>query len=166
MLTSGRFHWSLSILAIGIIGAISVPAAAADIIGNVTYIADGDTFDVNTSQGAIRIRLCGVDSPERGEKNYMAAKDALSDFIAGKEVRCVPVGEGTVCDGCSRRTNRGRVVAQCFLEGSDVATLMIKAQLACDWPQFSRGYYQNVGTVNVCVRGDALCGAKKLPGVR
>ena len=128
------------------------PAVAADITGIVVHIVDGDTFDIETPNEIVRIRLCGVDSPERGHTGYNAAKEALRGQIEDWEVRCVRVGEGSVCDGRSKPKNRDRIVAQCFLDDADVATLMIKARAACDWPKFSGGHYQNVGTADVCIR--------------
>jgi endonuclease YncB( thermonuclease family) len=140
-----------------LICCIAVPdpmtAIAAEIVGTVSRVVDGDTFDIaGPNIGVVRIRLCGVDSPERGEPNFRPARKLLRQKIENREVRSVRVGEGTVCDGRSLPTNKGRVVAQCFLGEEDVATIMIKARMACDWPKFSDGHYQKVGVSDVCVR--------------
>lgn len=54
----------------------------------VTRVVDGDTID--TTAG--RIRLIGIDTPERGDCNATAATDALQSLInsAGNQVRLVP----------------------------------------------------------------------------
>jgi len=88
------------------------------------------------------VRLCGVDSPERRQKGAREATAALTALIDGKTVRCVQVGSGTPCDGCSRKTSHDRIVAQCFIGDLDIATEMVWSGNACDWPKFSRGYYR------------------------
>lgn len=115
----------------------SLPAAAAEVTGRVTYVTDGDTFEID----ATRIRLCGIDAPERGEANYKPAKDALAVIVEGRDVRCIQVGGGTVCDGRSRPTNGNRIVAQCFVDDQDLAEAMTRAGHACDWVRFSGRYY-------------------------
>ncbi|XLQ19866.1 MAG: thermonuclease family protein [Candidatus Moraniibacteriota bacterium] len=49
----------------------------------VTYVVDGDTFDIDTGE---RIRMIGMDTPERGEPYYKEATDRLKELIEGKEV--------------------------------------------------------------------------------
>jgi micrococcal nuclease len=133
--------------------AMPMTAIAADIVGTVSRVLDGDTFEIaSRKDGIVRIRLCGVHSPERGEPNFRPAKRLLREKIEEREIRCVRVGEGTVCDNRSKPTSRGRVVAQCFIGDDDVAAIMIRARMACDWPTFSGGHYQNVGVKDVCVR--------------
>jgi endonuclease YncB( thermonuclease family) len=42
-------------------------ATAADYLGKVTSVADGDTFTMESETGKVRIRICGIDAPERGQ---------------------------------------------------------------------------------------------------
>ena len=49
----------------------------------VTYIVDGDTFDVHTDD---RIRLADIDTPELVEQGSQEAKDFLSGWIYGQTV--------------------------------------------------------------------------------
>ncbi|MFO7872392.1 MAG: thermonuclease family protein [Candidatus Undinarchaeales archaeon] len=49
----------------------------------VTNVVDGDTLDLNNSA---RVRLSGIDTPERGECYYNEAKDALIQLTLDKEV--------------------------------------------------------------------------------
>jgi len=136
--------------------AIEIPitAIAADIVGTVARVMDGNTFEIvsSTKDSIISIRLCGVHSPERSEPNYRPARRLLSEKIEKREIRCVRVGEGTLCDNHSKPTNKGKVIAQCFIGDDDVATIMIRARMACDWPKFSGGHYQKVGVPDVCVQ--------------
>jgi endonuclease YncB( thermonuclease family) len=134
-------------LVVGIIApsvalTFSTTARSTEYTGPVVSIVDGDTFDMRTPSGTIRIRFCGVDSPERGEPGYQTASDALRRIIGGKIVRCLQVGGGTPCDGRSRPTNRDRIVAQCFIGKVDIAEEMVRGKHACDWPRFSGGHYR------------------------
>jgi endonuclease YncB( thermonuclease family) len=136
-----RIHSAVAVLGAAVV-CFSGFARAAEFTGPVTHIVDGDTFDMHPAAGTVRIRFCGIDSPERGEPGYQAASDALRHMIGDKIVRCVQVGAGTPCDGRSRPTNRGRVVAQCFVGTLDVAAEMVRDRHACDWPKFSGGHYR------------------------
>lgn len=56
----------------------------SDILSEVVYVIDGDTFDIANGD---RIRLLGIDTPERGECYYQEATDYLRELILGREVR-------------------------------------------------------------------------------
>jgi len=61
--------------------------------GKVIKIVDGDTFDILTSNNStIRIRMNGIDCPERKQDYYQVCKDALGDYIFGKEVSLITYG--------------------------------------------------------------------------
>jgi endonuclease YncB( thermonuclease family) len=122
-------------------------AVAADYLGKVLAVSDGDTFTMESETGKVRIRVCGIDAPERGQPGYGQAAGVLSNMIEDKTLHCLQVGEGTVCDGRSKPTSRDRIVAQCFLDKADIAEEMVKSHTACDWPKFSGGYYKLDETV-------------------
>ena len=106
------------------------PAIAADYLGKVLAVSDGDTFTMEADGAKVRVRICGIDAPERGQAGYGQAAGVLSSMIEGKTVHCLQVGEGTVCDGRSRPTSRDRIVAQCFLDKVDIAEQMIRSGTA------------------------------------
>lgn len=128
-------------VALAVLFLAASPAAAGEIVGPVEAIRDGDTFTI----GATDIRLCGVDAPERNEAGYAAAADVLRTITDGREVRCVPVGNGTPCDGRSKPTSYDRIVAQCFVDDADIAALLVAAGVACDWVRYSGGHYSAGG---------------------
>jgi endonuclease YncB( thermonuclease family) len=120
------------LLAASLVGS----ADADDIAGQATVI-DGDTIEMHGQ----RIRLWGIDAPEsdqlcRGSDSLpyrcgQAAALALADWIDRRPVTCSP-----------RATDRyGRAVAVCFAGGDDLARWLVRAGLALDWPQYSRGAY-------------------------
>jgi len=118
---------------------ISFQATAEEWSSSVSRVIDGDTFQL--SRPLIKIRLCGVDTPERGQPGYREATQFTKRLVAGKAVQCRTVGEGTPCDGRSRKKSGGRFVAQCFVDGTDIAMLLIKARHACAWPKYSGRHY-------------------------
>ena len=53
----------------------------------VDEVLDGDTFRVKTKvNGSNYIRLEDIDTPEKGERDYSQAKQALKKQIEGKKV--------------------------------------------------------------------------------
>ncbi|WP_369293623.1 thermonuclease family protein [Roseibium sp. MMSF_3412] len=126
---------------------LAFSATAQEWESSVSRVIDGDTFQL--SRPLVRIRLCGVDTPERGQRNYQEATRFTKGLVNGKAVRCKVVGSGTPCDGRSRRKSGERFVAQCFVGETDIAMALIKSGLACAWPKYSGRYY--VGDAK-CVR--------------
>lgn len=134
-------------LVFALLASVSSPVAAADYLGKVLAVSDGDTFTMESGSGTVRVRVCGIDAPERGQPGYGQAAGVLSNMIEGKTIHCLQVGEGTVCDGRSKPMSRDRIVAQCFLGHLDIAEAMVKSRTACDWPKFSGGRYRIDDTV-------------------
>jgi endonuclease YncB( thermonuclease family) len=60
--------------------------AAADFSGPVISILDGDTIEVLQNNRAKRIRLNGIDCPEKGQAYGKKAKQAVADLVFGKKV--------------------------------------------------------------------------------
>lgn len=53
----------------------------------VVGIVDGDTIDILVNRSPLRLRLNGIDTPEKGQPFGNNAKDDLSQLIGGKQVR-------------------------------------------------------------------------------
>ena len=60
----------------------SYSLAVADFSGPIISVLDGDTIDVLHSGQAERIRLNGIDSPEKGQPYGRRAKHFLADLVA------------------------------------------------------------------------------------
>ena len=58
----------------------------AQLTGKVISIADGDTFTMMVNNESIRVRLHGIDCPEKGQDFSKSAKEFLSHRIATKTV--------------------------------------------------------------------------------
>jgi len=60
---------------------------AADFHAKVIHIADGDTITVlNETNEHIKIRLNGIDCPEKGQAYGNKAKQFTKDLVAGQTV--------------------------------------------------------------------------------
>ena len=127
-------------------------ALAADIVGRAENLFDGDTLEICDEVRCTPIRLCGVDAPESGEPGFEDSVAALKTIAGGKSLRCRPVEEGTICDGRAARTSGNRIIAQCFLNGTnvDIATEMVASGFACDWVRYSGGHYSENNTGVQC----------------
>ena len=123
---------------IAVLIVIPALAFADDLTGSVSKWVDGDTFWI----GRVKIRLCGINAPERGRPGYREANKFIQQLIGRQSVRCIPVGSGTPCDGRSKKRSHDRVVMQCFVGKRDVAGAMVRSGHARDWPRFSGGFYQ------------------------
>lgn len=97
--------------------------------GRVVKVIDGDTIDLlPDSKKTFRIRLSGVDAPERGMPYGKAAKDYLGRLCANQRVRYV-----------KQDVDRyGRMVAKCYLQdGRHVESEMLRAGLAWHYTRYS-----------------------------
>lgn len=108
-------------------------ASAATLTGRTVRVTDGDTI-VILSEGNVqhKIRLQGIDAPERGQAYGTKSKEHLSGRVAGRFV----VVE------MDKRDRYGRVIGKVMVGGKDVCLEQINAGLARHYKQ-----YQNEQTV-------------------
>ena len=72
-----------------------LPAICTAYQAKCTKIIDGDTIDVTTpSKKTIRIRLYGVDTPEKSQAFGQKAKQFTSSMVGGKQVNVNVTGTG------------------------------------------------------------------------
>src|ERR1700758_2900361 len=73
--------------------ALCATTAGAQLSGRATVI-DGDDIVLLAEGGrTTRIRLCGIDAPERECPGYNEATKELRALVEGKQVRCIQVGD-------------------------------------------------------------------------
>src|SRR5688572_27328801 len=115
---------------------------AAEIVGRVREAVTGSAFILCDGENCKNIRLCGIDTPRQGYPGWERSLLGLHTLVDNQTVRCVPLGEGTVCDGRTRNANTKGIIAQCFFgKDVDIAALLVKRAFACDWARFSGGHY-------------------------
>lgn len=96
----------------------------------VARVVDGDTIDVRRQgvQESIRIRLDGIDTPERGEPFATVATRLTRAEVFGRTVRV----RGTDID------RYGRLVARVTVDGTDLSAALVHAGLACVYRKYTR----------------------------
>ena len=106
-----------------------VPAFAEERIKyQVDHVIDGDTFE--TTDGT-RVRIWGIDTPERNENDYWSAGFLLDARIDDQEVLCK-----------LKDTDRyQRSVMMCTQDGLDLGSYMVSIGAARDYKKYSKGYY-------------------------
>lgn len=93
-------------------------AGASDLSGPVISVLDGDTIEVLHNQHPERVRLYGIDCPEKGQAYGQKAKQAASALVFGKEVTLQAHG----------KDKYGRTIADVFLpDGMNVNHKLVKA---------------------------------------
>ena len=100
-----------AIKALVILVAIAAFGAQADTLtGRVVSVADGDPITVlDADRQQHKIRLAGIDAPEKGQPFGQKSKECMSDLVYGKEVRV----EG------DKRDRYGRTVAKVWVTPAD-----------------------------------------------
>ncbi len=96
--------------------------------GEVVGVADGDTITVLRDKTSIKIRLYGIDCPEkRGQAFGKKAKQFTSKMVFGKHVEIKPVDQDRY----------GRTVAWVYVDGKNLNEELVKAGLAWHYKKYS-----------------------------
>jgi endonuclease YncB( thermonuclease family) len=83
----GRSKQSIAAALLAALLCLSATAQPQTITGKVVGVSDGDTLTVlDANKRQYKIRFNGVDSPEKEQDFYQAAKQNLSDLVFGKTV--------------------------------------------------------------------------------
>jgi endonuclease YncB( thermonuclease family) len=94
----------------------------------VVKIVDGDTYDVILDGTQTRIRMEGIDTPERGMDYYKVAKDYLGKLCVNQKVRVVG----------SEKDRYGRLLAKTYLsDGRELGVEMVRAGMAWHYKKYS-----------------------------
>jgi endonuclease YncB( thermonuclease family) len=88
----------------------------------VNSIIDGDTIDVTMNGQSYRIRYVGVNTPERDESCYDAAKQANTLLVSGKAVRLVK--------DTSEADIYGRLLRYVYVSGNSVNAALVQQGFA------------------------------------
>jgi endonuclease YncB( thermonuclease family) len=104
-------------------------ASAGTLTGRVVRVTDGDTIvvlDANNAQH--KIRLTGIDAPERKQAFGTKSKEHLSDSVAGKFV---------VVD-YDKRDYYKRILGKVLLNGEDMNLEQVRAGLAWHYKKYQK----------------------------
>jgi endonuclease YncB( thermonuclease family) len=118
---------ALLIVAVAIASAVTRPAHTLS--GRVVKIADGDTLTVlDKTNRQHKIRLAGIDAPEKSQAFGARAREALAAKVFGRDVRVEVID-----------TDRyGREVGRIFLSRHYINAEMVREGFAWRYTQWDR----------------------------
>ena len=123
------FKIFLGILLLGGNNLSCSPESFSQMSGKVIKIVDGDTYDLLLKNNTtIRIRMAGIDAPEKGMPFYKVAKDYLGKLCFGKQIHLEII----------EKDRYGRYIAYSFLENrTELSHEMIKGGMAWHFKKYS-----------------------------
>jgi endonuclease YncB( thermonuclease family) len=126
-----------TVLRWAIVGALAVAlalfyvlsASAEELTGKVVRVADGDTITVlDSGNKQHKIRLMGIDAPEKGQAFGNKSRDSLASMVAGRNVTVE----------WHKRDRYGRLVGQVFADSHDVGLVQIERGMAWHYKAYER----------------------------
>ena len=102
-------------------------AARADFAGRVVGVVDGDTLTILDGSRQVRVRLWGIDAPERGQPWSSRSREALAARAMHREARVAARGT----DGY------GRTLARVVVDGVDLGDAQLADGLAWVYRRYS-----------------------------
>ena len=108
---------------------VSLTIQAATLVGTVVGISDGDTIKVLDSNKTLhKIRLMGIDSPEKKQNFGSASKQALSNYIYQKKV----IVE------YQKKDRYQRILGKVILDKRDICLAMISDGMAWHYKDYEK----------------------------
>ena len=100
---------------------------AATLQGKVVSVADGDTIKVlDATNTQHKIRLQGIDAPEKTQPFGQKSKQSLSQLVYNKQVTVE----------YQKKDKYGRILGKVILNGTDVCLEQIKLGMAWHYKQY------------------------------
>ena len=120
---------SLQRLALASLLCISLSAHAEILSGRVVGVADGDTITIlNSENTQHKIRLSGIDSPEKSQPFGNVSKKSLSSLVYGKQVSVD-----------WHKTDRyNRIIGKVIVSGLDANLEQVKRGLAWHYKKYQK----------------------------
>lgn len=107
----------------------ALACTAATIEGRVVGVADGDTITVlDASKVQHKIRLAGIDAPEKKQAFGQRSKQSLSDLVFNKAVTVET----------NKRDKYQREVGKVLVDGTDANLEQVKRGMAWFYRQYQR----------------------------
>ncbi len=114
--------------------ALACTAHAETVTGRVVGIADGDTITVlDADKVQHKIRLSGIDAPEKKQPFCNRSKESLPDLAFDK----------TVNVETSKRDRYGRQIGKVLINGQDVNLMQVERGMAWFYRQYQRDQSPN-----------------------
>ena len=116
----------ITLLLISIINCSEI-ISATEYRGKVIKVADGDSITILHEGKELRIRLAEIDAPERGQPFWRKSREALANYVAGKDVEVVEVDIDRY----------DRVVGQVYLGELWVNSALVRDGYAYVFPEYA-----------------------------
>ena len=115
-------------LLVAVLLTFLLPTLSCAWSGRVTGVSDGDTLRVEKEGRDIKVRLYGIDTPERGQAYGNKAKKLTNALLRGRTVEVRPV-----------ETDRyGRTVALVYVNGQSVNQHLLQEGYAWVYTRYCR----------------------------
>ena len=109
--------------------ALSLAIQAATLTGTVVGISDGDTIKVlDSNKKEHKIRLMGIDAPEKSQAFGTASKQSLSNYIYQKEVTVE----------YKKKDRYQRILGKVILDKQDICLTMISDGMAWHYKDYEK----------------------------
>jgi len=103
-------------------------AYAAEVVGRVVGVSDGDTITVlDSTKTQHKVRLGGIDAPEKGQPFGNRSQQNLSRLVFNQ----------TVTVQWHKRDRYGRLVGTVYVEGNDAGLEQVRAGMAWWYRRFA-----------------------------
>lgn len=125
-----NLHHRLAVATVLALGALLSFSVYADILaGRIVGISDGDTVTLlDANQRQYKIRLTGIDAPEKKMPFGQRSKEQLSDLIFSKDVQVET----------EKLDRYGRTLGKILLDRNDINLAMINAGLAWHYKKYQK----------------------------
>ena len=112
-----------------VVSALTLVTQAATLTGTVVGISDGDTIKVlDSNKKEHKIRLMGIDAPEKSQAFGTASKQALSNYIYQREVTVE----------YKKKDRYQRILGKVILDKQDICLAMISAGMAWHYKDYEK----------------------------
>lgn len=106
--------------------AVGNLAQGAEFVAKVIAVLDGDTVLIKRANGLKKIRMAGIDAPEKAQTFGETSRRSLADMVLGKQVKVVSEAVDQY----------GRMVARLSVDGLDVNAEQIRRGMAWENSRF------------------------------
>ena len=104
-------------------------AHANEVVGQVVGVSDGDTITLlDSNKIQYKIRLAGIDAPEKNQPFGQASKNSLSDLIFDKRVTVL----------WEKRDRYQRIIGKVILVDQDICFEQVRRGMAWHYKQYER----------------------------
>ncbi len=124
---SGDKRMVVRVITLGLLVCLSIATFADTLTGKVVKITDGDTLYVlDSNYKQHKIRLAGIDAPERKQAYGLAFRKHLASIVAGPQVTVE----------YQKRDRYGRIVGKVWINGVDACLEQVKAGFAWHYKKY------------------------------